>query len=98
MWYHDHAMDITGHNVAVGLAGFYIVSDALEDDMIARNVLPEIDGEFDIPMVFQDQRLNVDGSIFYDFLDHNGRLGDIWVVNGVAQPKLHVKRRKYRFR
>jgi len=98
MWYHDHTMDITGHNVVKGLAGFFIASGDFEDDKIASNVLPEIDGEFDIPMVFQDQRLNADGSIFYDFLDHNGRVGDIWVVNGVAQPKLHVKRRKYRFR
>ncbi|MFM7865869.1 MAG: bilirubin oxidase, partial [Planctomycetaceae bacterium] len=35
---------------------------------------------------------------FFDPLDHNGTLGDVWVVNGKAQPFLKVQRRKYRFR
>lgn len=98
LWYHDHAMDITGFNVSHGLAGFYLVHDDLEDEMIAHGVLPEIAGPFDIPLALIDTRLNPDGSLFYDFFDHDGRLGDIFTVNGVAQPKLLVQRRKYRFR
>ncbi len=40
LWYHDHAMDITGFNVANGLAGFYLVVDDVELDLIATGVLP----------------------------------------------------------
>lgn len=91
-------MDITGFNVSHGLAGYYLVHDDLEDTLIDDHVLPPIAGDFDIPLALIDTRLNPDGSLFYDFFDHNGRLGDIFTVNGVAQPKLHVQRRKYRFR
>lgn len=98
MWYHDHGMDITGHNVSRGLAGFYLVSDHIEDDLIARNILPEVNGPYDYPIVLVDQKFNADGSHFYDFLDHDGRLGDVFTVNGKAQPYLEVERRKYRFR
>jgi spore coat protein A len=31
-WYHDHAMDITGPNVYAGLAGFYLLTDDLDDE------------------------------------------------------------------
>lgn len=96
MWYHDHAMDITAANVWHGLSGFFITTDELEEDLIQRNVLPA--QQYDIPLSFQDRRFNPDGTLFYDPLDHNGTLGDVWVVNGKAQPFLKVQRRKYRFR
>jgi len=104
MWYHDHAMDITGFNVSRGLAGFYLLTDDLEQSLIDDHVLPDLyrGGDpaqaFDVPVVIQDQRLDANGQIVYDFLDHNGRIGDIFVVNGKAQPVFHVQRRKYRFR
>ena len=68
----------------------------LELSLIAKNVLPG--DPFDIPVMIQDRRFNSDGTIFYDPLDHNGYLGDVYCVNGKAFPKLHVQRRKYRFR
>lgn len=95
-WYHDHAMDITAGSVWKGLCGFAPTSDALEDDLVARNVLPA--RAYDIPLCLQDRRLNPDGTLFFDHFDHNGTLGNIWVVNGHAQPFLKVQRRKYRFR
>jgi FtsP/CotA-like multicopper oxidase with cupredoxin domain len=96
LWYHDHAMDIAGGAVWKGLCGFALCTDALEDDLIARNVLP---GEaYDVPLCLQDRRLNADGTLFYDHLDFDGTLGNIWVVNGVAQPLFRVQRRKYRLR
>ena len=95
-WYHDHAMDEAAHNVLYGLAGFYLVKDDLEAQLEADRVLPS--GEFDIPMSFADRRLRADGSLWFDPLDHNGYLGDIHTVNGIAQPRLRVQRRKYRFR
>lgn len=96
MWYHDHAMDITANNVWHGLSGFFITTDQLEQDLIDSNVLPA--EQFDIPLSFQDRRFNSDGTLFFDPLDHNGTLGDVWVVNGKAQPHFRVQRRKYRFR
>jgi FtsP/CotA-like multicopper oxidase with cupredoxin domain len=95
-WYHDHATDITGPNVYQGLAGFYLITDALEEGLIASNRLPA--STFDIPLVLQDRRFNADGSLFYNPFEHDGFLGDVFVVNGKAQPFFRVQRRKYRFR
>ena len=96
MWFHDHAMDIAGPNVWYGLAGFYLVSDELEDDLVRSNVLPGV--AYDIPLALQDRKFNPDGTLFYDLLDHNGQLGDVWLANGRVQPVLKVERRKYRLR
>lgn len=96
MWYHDHAMDITGHNVYMGLAGFHLMHDALEDRLVDAHVLPS--GPQDVPLAIVDRTFNADGTLYYDFLDHNGQLGDTWIVNGVVQPRMVVERRKYRFR
>ena len=95
-WYHDHAMDISGDTLIHGLCGFYLQCDDLELSLIAGSVLPG--DPFDIPVMIQDRSFNADGTIFYDPLDHNGYLGDVYCVNGKAFPKLHVQRRKYRFR
>lgn len=38
------------------------------------------------------------GKTFFKHFPDNGFVGDIFTVNGVACPVLHVKRRKYRFR
>jgi FtsP/CotA-like multicopper oxidase with cupredoxin domain len=96
MWYHDHGMDITAYTVLMGLAGFAICTDALEDALIADRVLPAT--AHDIPVAIQDRTFNSDGSIFFDPLDHDGYLGDVYVVNGKAFPVFRVQRRKYRFR
>lgn len=108
LWYHDHAMDITGHNVNRGLIGFYLCTDEFERALIELGVLPGGDGFYDnglsgygqtdIPLVFADKRLDRKGALLYDFLDHDGHLGNIMTVNGKVQPVLHVERRKYRFR
>lgn len=55
-------------------------------------------GRYDIPMAFTDQRFNADGTLWWDQFDHDGRIGDVFTVNGVAQPFLNVEPRKYRFR
>lgn len=124
MWYHDHAMDVTGFNVSRGLAGFYLVFDERELELILDGTLPAPgrealeclgitdeetitpllgepgtnDDGFDFGLALQDERFNADGSLTYDFLDHAGRLGDVFTVNGRAQPYFNVQRRKYRFR
>lgn len=96
IWYHDHSMDETAENVTYGLAGFYLQTDELEDQLVADRVLPG--GEQDVPLCIQDRRFNADGSLYFDPLDHDGYLGDVFIVNGVAQPRFRVQRRKYRFR
>lgn len=97
-WYHDHAVDLTGLNVYMGLAGFYLLSDHLEKQLILDGKLPPT--EEDIPLVIQDRVFRSDGSLLYDPEEDefDGWLGDVFVVNGKAQPFFEVRRRKYRFR
>ncbi len=99
-WYHDHLLDFTGPNVYRGLSGFYLHTDEIdtgnENDPPPALKLPS--GAFDIPLVFQDRRIARDGSLIYLPGEHDGFLGDKWLVNGAIQPFLRVKRRKYRFR
>ena len=92
LWYHDHAMDLTGENICRGLAGFYIVEDDEEQ------ALPLPRGSFDVPLLFQDRAFNADGSFAYDTARHNGFEGDVMLVNGVPWPTLEVSARRYRFR
>ena len=51
MFYHDHAFGITRLNVYAGEAAGYVLTDAVEQDLIARGVLPDIG----IPLVIQDK-------------------------------------------
>lgn len=92
MWYHDHALGLTRLNVYMGLAGFYLLRDAVEESFN----LPS--GENEIPLVFQDRSFNANGSLKFNptFQDHF--FGDFLVVNGKVNPFLDVKRGKYRFR
>lgn len=96
LWYHDHTMDVTGRNVYMGLAAFYI----LQDDFELGLNLPS--GDYDIPIVIQDRSFNTDNSLYYPTVDgsvlRNGFQGDIILVNGAVQPYFQVENRKYRFR
>jgi spore coat protein A len=95
LWYHDHAVDVTGPHVYMGLAGFYITSDDFEDAL----GLPS--GSNDIPLLIQDRLFNRNGSFAYPRTDdaiNRGVIGDRILVNGVIQPFLQVARRKVRFR
>src|SRR5262245_39556093 len=99
-WYHDHTIDITGPNVYRGLAGFFLHFNSFdtgnENDPPPALGLPS--GKFDIGLVIQDKQFNQDGFLVFDDFDHNGFLGDKFLVNGLIQPFLKVARRKYRFR
>lgn len=92
MWYHDHSLGMTRLNVYMGIAGFYLLRDSVEQ---ALN-LPS--GEYEIPLVIQDRTFNNDGSLRYNagFEDHF--FGNTILVNGKVWPYLNVKRGKYRFR
>ncbi|MHC4975660.1 MAG: multicopper oxidase domain-containing protein [Planctomycetota bacterium] len=92
LWYHDHGLGITRLNVYMGLAGFYLVRDDVED---ALNIPT---GEFEIPLAIQDRSFNPDGSLDYPDTFQETFFGDYIVVNGKVAPYLNVKQGKYRFR
>jgi len=99
LWYHDHALGITRLNVYAGLAGFYFIRDNEED---ALN-LPS--GPYEIPLMIQDRKFGVDGSLLYPPAKNGTHpmwmqefFGDTICVNGKAAPFLEVEPRKYRFR
>ena len=92
LWYHDHAMDHTGRNIFMGLAGLYIVEGDQEQN------LPLPRGEYDVPLILQDRLFSADGALLYhpDFVD--GPVTDTTLVNGTPWPKVEVSACKYRFR
>jgi FtsP/CotA-like multicopper oxidase with cupredoxin domain len=102
LWYHDHLLDFTGPNVYRGLAAVAVMQDELDsgDEEDPNPEALRLPGypDFDIPLVIQDKRFNRDGSLWFDTFDHDGFLGDKFLVNGAVQPYFEVERRKYRFR
>ncbi len=95
LWYHDHAIDVTGRHNYMGLTGFYLISDPAD----ASLGLPS--GKSDVALALQDRLFNSDASLNYPLNDTtivSGVIGDTLLVNGAIQPFYEVGRRKYRFR
>ncbi len=104
LWYHDHALGVTRLNVYAGLAGMYLLRDAVE----ASLDLPS--GQFEVPLIIQDRILDPDGSLIYPVQvpgDPDDRVPKVWIpeffgdvvlVNGKVWPYLAVEPRPYRFR
>ena len=92
LWYHDHALGITRLNVYMGLAGFYLIRDSIEQ----RLGLPA--GQFEIPLMIMDRSFRPDGSLVYPQTWQEHFFGDTIVVNGKVWPYLDVKQGYYRFR
>lgn len=90
-WYHPHPHMLTGEQVAMGLAGAFIVRDAAEDAL----GLPA--GAYEIPLVLRDTAIDSNGSIQYKPRS-GGFEGPIPLVNGTLNPKLDVLQTVYRFR
>ncbi|MBL7783939.1 MAG: multicopper oxidase family protein [Saprospiraceae bacterium] len=92
-WYHPHPDMATASQAWRGLAGFFLVTSQEEEALH----LPS--GEYDVPLVVQDKRL--DGGLTYnpDTDDRSiGMFGESVVVNGTISPVFEVATRKYRFR
>ena len=99
LWYHDHLLDFTSQNVYKGLAGFYVrFQDSDPGDENDPRGLRLPSGPFDVAFVIQDRVFQSNGELVYDQNNHDGFLGDTFVLNGAVQPFLRVQRRKYRFR
>jgi spore coat protein A, manganese oxidase len=92
LWYHDHAIGITGRNVYAGLEGFYLVHDDLEKTLNLPN------GSFDVPLMIQSRSFASDGSMIYPREMPSEVYGDTITVNGKVWPRFKVKPRRYRFR
>jgi FtsP/CotA-like multicopper oxidase with cupredoxin domain len=95
-WYHPHPHRITGEQVYRGLAGLFIIEDEEEK---ALN-LPG--GNYEIPLVIQDRRVNETGEVIYNpsMLDRmmTGYLGDTILINGAPYPYHEVEPGMYRLR
>lgn len=99
LWYHDHAMDLTGPNVYAGMAGAFVVRDPAEDDL----GLPRDDRE--LTLVITDRSFGDDAELVYpvdggrmDSRYHGGLLGDVMLVNGAPWPRADVDAARYRLR
>jgi FtsP/CotA-like multicopper oxidase with cupredoxin domain len=76
--------------------------DVGDETMAPTTELPYLlqlpSGEFDLPLVLQEKTFGLGGELIYDVFNTDGYMGDNYLVNGMVQPYLPVKRRKYRFR
>ena len=74
MWYHDHAMGITRLNAYAGVATGYVLTDAIEQNLINTGILPA--PAQTIYLVLQDKNFNPDGSLWYPYqYEHSGDSG-----------------------
>ncbi|THB76849.1 MAG: copper oxidase [Desulfobulbaceae bacterium] len=97
LWYHPHAMGLTGEHVYQGLAGLFLI----EDEISTTLPIPKQYGVDDIPLIIQDRRFFEDGSFAYVRSMHDvmhGVLGNYLLVNGVLQPTQFVSKGITRFR
>lgn len=97
LWYHPHAMGLTGEHVYRGLAGLFIIDDEISDSL----PIPKMYGVDDIPLVLQDRRFFQNGDFAYIRSMHDvmhGVLGNYLLTNGVIQPSLEVTKNLTRFR
>jgi spore coat protein A, manganese oxidase len=65
MWYHDHAMGITRLNAYAGLATGYVLTDAIEQNLVSLGFLPA--PAQTIYLVLQDKGFKEDGSLWYPY-------------------------------
>src|ERR1700756_342348 len=102
-WYHDHDIDVTGHNVFMGLQGMFLLWDDAEralnlpGDPITDPALPG-QAPFDLPIVIQDRIFDTNNQIAFDPFNTDGMLGNVFMVNGAIQPSVTVFNRRYRLR
>ena len=102
LWFHPHPDMQTGKQVYMGLAGVYILHDAITDELENSKQLPS--GEKDTILLVQDRRFTsgIDGikELVYMNLeqDSDGMLGDTILVNGSVMPKQEVSNTLHRYR
>lgn len=99
-WFHDHRAEFTLNNNVLGLNGMYIVYDETdpghENPSAGSLQLPGYYGVTDFPLELVDHRFCATANGRTEMVNAAG--GDKFIVNGKIQPKMTVRRRKYRFR
>src|SRR6266508_4227697 len=99
LWYHDHRIDHTAENTYKGLEGFHLMFNQFDTGNEATGFRLPTFPDFDIPIILNDKLIDPDtGKICFDTFNFAGLLGDIQLANGIVQPYLDVKKRRYRFR
>ncbi|MFH8618677.1 multicopper oxidase family protein [Streptomyces sp. NPDC017979] len=108
LWYHDHALGITRLNVYAGLAGFYLLRDEHEKELVGRGELPG--GSYEVELAIQDRDFRPDGALAFPDLPAAAQdwpggpsvrpefFGQVITVNGAAWPVMDVEPRQYRLR
>ena len=99
-WFHDHRAEFTLNNNVLGLNGMFIVYDSTdpghEHPSAGSLQLPGYYGITDFPVILVDHRFCPTANGRTEIVNAAG--GDKFIVNGMIQPKMTVRRRKYRFR
>jgi FtsP/CotA-like multicopper oxidase with cupredoxin domain len=99
-WFHDHRAEFTLPSNVLGLNGMYIVYDSTdpghEHPSEGSLQLPGYYGITDFPLILVDHRFCPTANGRTEMVNAAG--GDKFIVNGMIQPKMTVRRRKYRFR
>jgi FtsP/CotA-like multicopper oxidase with cupredoxin domain len=99
-WYHDHRAEFTLNNNVLGMNGMYIVYDSKdpghENPSAGSLQLPSYYGVTDFPIILVDHRFCPTANGRTELVNAAG--GDKFIVNGMSQPTMTVRRRKYRFR
>lgn len=102
LWYHDHHVGFTSQNTYKGLVGQYLLFNQFDTGNESTGFHLPTFPDFDIPMIFRDAVFdstnNGPCTLAFDLFNIDGILGDVFMVNGVVQPFLHVQPRRYRFR
>jgi FtsP/CotA-like multicopper oxidase with cupredoxin domain len=107
MWYHDHLMAETANNNYLGMNGAYLLYNQLsppwEFNTPGSLRLPAYFGVTDIPLILGFRRFCPTNTAtgrteMFQVVNAAAPGTDKFVVNGKIQPKLSVRRRKYRFR
>jgi len=67
LWYHDHTLGITRLTVYAGLAGFYLLRDDNEENLVRSVVLPA--RQFEAGAAIQDRAFTQDGQLYLPAFD-----------------------------
>ena len=102
LWYHPHPHGRTADHIYRGVAGLFIVDDAVSSGL----PLPRDYGVDDIPLILQDKRFAPDGLLATNpesptglpGLEMYGLRGDHVLVNGTFDPYLTVTTSRVRLR
>jgi FtsP/CotA-like multicopper oxidase with cupredoxin domain len=101
-WFHDHRAEFTLNSNVLGLNGMFLVYDKTdpghEFNTAGSLRLPGYYGITDFPLILVDHRFCAPDPVTGRTEMVNAAGGDKFIVNGKIQPKLTVRRRKYRFR